>query len=88
MIFEEFYRGKAAIVHEEEGTGLGLTIVKRTVGAYGGEIHVQSEVNKGTTFSAVLPAALIVPPEQEGGEASGVLRDVGETHDDPTQKAR
>ncbi|MCZ6634233.1 MAG: ATP-binding protein [bacterium] len=32
------------------GTGIGLGVVKKTVAMYGGEIEVESEVNKGTTF--------------------------------------
>ncbi len=37
-----------------EGTGLGLHIVKSIVDAYGGEIVVNSEVDKGTTFDIIL----------------------------------
>jgi len=37
------------------GMGLGLAIVKQIVEAHGGEIFVESEVGRGTTFSFVLP---------------------------------
>jgi signal transduction histidine kinase len=39
----------------EEGLGLGLTIVKYIVEAHQGEIHVESKVGLGTTFSVCLP---------------------------------
>jgi len=44
---------------ELKGTGLGLTIVSKIVNAHGGRIEVESEVDKGTTFTLFLP---LVPP--------------------------
>jgi signal transduction histidine kinase/tetratricopeptide (TPR) repeat protein len=54
-IFEKFYRGKEASHFSPTGTGLGLTIVKQIVQAHGGEIQVESEPGKGSTFSVILP---------------------------------
>jgi two-component system, NtrC family, sensor kinase len=51
QIFEPFFTTK----HNEEGTGLGLTSVKRIVQAHNGQIMVESEEGKGTTFTVVLP---------------------------------
>lgn len=51
QIFEPFFTTK----HNEEGTGLGLTSVRRIVQAHNGQIMVESELGKGSTFTVVLP---------------------------------
>ncbi len=43
---------------EVEGTGIGLSVVKKIVGTYGGSTWVESEVGKGSTFSFTLPLHL------------------------------
>lgn len=52
-IFEPFYRGKNT--RSTSGTGLGLSIVKYAVDLLKGQIFVDSEINKGTTFIVQLP---------------------------------
>ena len=49
-LFERFYRVDKARSRELGGTGLGLAIVKHLVRAQGGEVTVESAVNKGSTF--------------------------------------
>jgi signal transduction histidine kinase len=48
-IFNPFFTTKP------QGSGLGLSIVYRIMTEHHGEIHVDSEPNKGTTFSVLLP---------------------------------
>jgi heavy metal sensor kinase len=55
-IFERFYRADSA--RETEGTGLGLSIAKSVVAAHGGQITVESEINKGSCFRIVIPTAV------------------------------
>jgi signal transduction histidine kinase len=55
-IFDEFYRAKNERTRFIAGTGLGLTIVKKIVQSYFGQIDVESELGKGSIFSVLLPA--------------------------------
>ena len=52
-LFEAFHR--AGNVQNIPGTGLGLTIVKKSVDLHGGTIAVDSQLGVGTTFTVTLP---------------------------------
>lgn len=54
-IFERFYRAKDPRVEKITGTGLGLTLAREVVRLHGGEITVDSELDKGSTFTLTLP---------------------------------
>ena len=54
-LFERFYRVDRARSRDMGGTGLGLAIVKHLALLHGGEVSVQSELGKGTTFTLHLP---------------------------------
>ncbi|MGD9732204.1 MAG: response regulator [Desulfamplus sp.] len=54
-IFERFYRVKNDKTRFINGTGLGLPIVKGIVDSMNGYINVESEVNRGTTFTVLIP---------------------------------
>jgi signal transduction histidine kinase len=54
-LFKPFFRVTNEEFHQTEGSGLGLTIVRSIVEQHGGEIEVESQINKGSTFKVVLP---------------------------------
>lgn len=53
QIFKRFYRGQNA--NNIEGTGLGLNIAKKYIRLLKGTIEFTSQLNKGTTFIAIIP---------------------------------
>ena len=65
-IFDEFVTLDPSYSRTNEGTGLGLSIVKRLVKDFGGRIDVESEVGKGSKFTAILPHSPAEPtPKSE-----------------------
>lgn len=56
-VFDRFWRAEAARGHSSGGTGLGLAIARQIVTDHGGEISVDSELGRGTTFTIRLPLA-------------------------------
>lgn len=55
QIFDKFYRVSHGNVHNVKGLGLGLYYTYQIVQAHEGKITVQSELNKGTSFTIIIP---------------------------------
>jgi signal transduction histidine kinase len=71
-VFERFYRVDKARSRQTGGSGLGLAIVRSMVERNNGEIHLQSTVGKGTTFTVAFPCFDIseadLPPDIDNSE--------------------
>ena len=57
-IFDRFYRVDRARARAEGGSGLGLAIAQWSIHHQGGQVELESEVGRGSTFRIVLPAAV------------------------------
>lgn len=58
----DYFRSENELARQEKGTGLGMMITKRIIEGHGGEVWVESELGKGSTFSFTIPLA---PQEQQ-----------------------
>jgi len=56
-VFQKFFRVKDPAVEAEVGSGLGLAIAREIVRLHGGTLQLESELNKGSTFTVELPVA-------------------------------
>jgi two-component system, NarL family, sensor histidine kinase BarA len=60
VIFEKFRQGANPLTREQEGSGLGLSIVRELCKLLGGDISLKSELGRGSIFTVRLPIQLHV----------------------------
>ena len=63
IIFDRFRQVDRSLTRKQEGSGIGLSIVKSLVELHKGKISVLSDYGKGTEFIIVFPVILM--PEEE-----------------------
>jgi signal transduction histidine kinase/CheY-like chemotaxis protein len=80
-IFDKFTQADSSVSRKFGGTGLGLAITRSLAELHGGDVHVESELGRGSTFVVTLPceavadaamrntapAAVAAPPETPAG---------------------
>ncbi|HEY4317606.1 MAG TPA: sensor histidine kinase [Herbaspirillum sp.] len=68
FVFEEFSQVESPLQRRHKGTGLGLPLCRKLAGYLGGSVELHSEVNRGSTFSLILPMQYTAPSvdHQEG----------------------
>jgi signal transduction histidine kinase/DNA-binding response OmpR family regulator len=54
-LFERFYRVKGAQGRTVEGSGIGLALVQELAKLHGGSVRVESQLNRGSTFTVTVP---------------------------------
>ncbi|WP_157637981.1 two-component regulator propeller domain-containing protein [Flexithrix dorotheae] len=89
-IFDRFYHLQSHTSSTTQGTGIGLTLTKELVEIHGGQIHVESQLQKGSKFKVVIPintaqkegTDLLVPEEQ--GAPESLTIDTEEPQEEPT----
>jgi len=72
-IFDRFYQIDSSLSRDQEGTGIGLSLVKELVLLHHGRIGVTSVEGLGSTFTVELPLGSEAYPEQEIAVSSGLV---------------
>ncbi len=83
-VFERFHRIEGTRARTHEGSGIGLALVRDLVSLHGGDITVDSDVDRGTTFRVAIPAgrahldpARVASPARLSTEAHGHNHEAG-----------
>lgn len=73
-LFDRYYQSPKNKYHVYEGLGIGLSLVKELVNVHGGDIHVSSKVDEGSTFTLTIPFMVLESSESEIPETSEYIQ--------------
>jgi len=65
IIFDKFGQVDSSLSRQAEGSGIGLSLVKKFVEALGGSISVKSKIGEGSTFTILLPNETMIEEQNE-----------------------
>lgn len=68
-IFDKFYQVNTSLARKYSGSGLGLALAKQVADLHGGTITVESEPNKGSTFTISMPISTRIEREHNENNA-------------------
>ena len=71
-VFERFAKTRQATADESQGPGLGLTIIRAIVSLHGGEVKIDSTLDRGTTVTVLLPRAQVLGDLDDLGDPADV----------------
>jgi signal transduction histidine kinase/DNA-binding response OmpR family regulator/serine phosphatase RsbU (regulator of sigma subunit)/anti-sigma regulatory factor (Ser/Thr protein kinase) len=70
-LFDRFHRVQGARSRSHEGTGIGLALVRELTLLQGGDVHVDSRIGAGTTFTVSVPWTALEPVDPPPDDADG-----------------
>jgi signal transduction histidine kinase len=70
-LFERFHRVRDARSRTYEGTGIGLSLVQELTRLHGGDVRVESDEDRGSTFTVTVRAGRAHLPAEQVGDAAG-----------------
>jgi signal transduction histidine kinase len=77
-VFSRFWQADTSAQRKFQGAGIGLALVKELVEVQGGRVEVESEVQKGTTFTITLPYQKAEPASEEPAQQAPSASEPGE----------
>ncbi len=77
QLFHPYFQIAKAVAGVE-GTGLGLAVTRKLAEIHGGSVKVESEVNRGSRFTLVLPLKVVRKDEGDEGDVALASRRVGD----------